>query len=126
MREIEFRARNANVPVCWIYGYFVIEEGCHYIVNQDGKFQVIANTANQHIGQKDKHGKKIFEGDILAISSKNRFVVEFKQGAFCKHPIGRDYDSETDYGMPGNLNSPGNPWQIIGNIFENPKMQKEK
>ncbi len=65
MREIKFRARNANVPRCWIYGYFVIENGHNFIINEDGKFPVIADTESQYTGRKDCNDKEIYEGDVV-------------------------------------------------------------
>ena len=65
MREIKFRARNANLPRCWIYGYFVVEDSNNYIINDDGKFKVIAGTEGQYANASDKNGKEIYGGDII-------------------------------------------------------------
>ena len=67
MNEIKFRARNANIPRCWIYGYFVVEDGGNYIINDEGKFKVIAGTEGQYIGFKDKNGKEVYAKDMVIV-----------------------------------------------------------
>lgn len=75
MRKIKFRARNVVAPACWIYGYFVIEKDCCYIINDDGKFSIIAGTENQYIGMEDVYGKEIYEEDITKIDGKENVGV---------------------------------------------------
>jgi hypothetical protein len=65
-RDIRSRARHADVPRCWVYGYFVVEHGSCYIINDDGKFKVVAGTACLYTGKQDRFKRDIYENDILA------------------------------------------------------------
>ncbi len=80
MREVKFRARNANLPRCWIYGYFVIERDQCFIINDEGKFQVIAGTESQYMEIKDKHKKELYMEDTVKITSNegNKHMDEDK------------------------------------------------
>lgn len=65
MRETKFRARHADVPRCWVYGFIVVEHGCNYIVNDDGKFKVIADTVCLFTGKRDRFDREIYENAIM-------------------------------------------------------------
>ena len=117
MREIKFRARSANIPRCWIYGYFVIEKGNCFIVNDDGKFQVIAGTQGQYTEKEDRNGKEIYEGDVVKYSidgheQSSPYVIENMVEWF---EIMYDSDSYYRWDDIG---------EVIGNICENPELLK--
>jgi hypothetical protein len=124
MREIKFRARNANVPPCWIYGYFVKEHGICRIINDAGSFPVIAGTEGQFTGLKDKNGKEIYEGDVVRHNDYSRgacltfeqykkiSVIEWSEGAIPYKIKGLGFDYH------------GTDLEVIGNIYENPDLIK--
>ncbi len=140
-REIKFRARNASVPRCWIYGYFVVENGCHYITNDDGKFPVIVDTECQFTGLYDKNGKEIYEGDVVEKIYGDREgcikvngsikpflrIVEERYGCFGISPVFSElvhpddrrwipiYDQEDEELKTEYLT-------VVGNIYENPEL----
>lgn len=80
----------------------------------------------QFTGYHDRENKEIYEGDIIGFKRENRILapryIEFKHGAFCAIPIGERPNFEDYFGMPGNCEGGGNPWSIVGNIYQNPEL----
>lgn len=70
----------------------------------------------QYTGLKDKNGKEIYEGDIIAFPTY-KTVIEWsdKHAAYkpwCEYMEGHDNIEE------------GEPIEVIGNIYENPELLK--
>lgn len=107
MREILFRGKRKDNGE-WISGGLrQWSETSMGICDRDLKrtFPVRPETVGQFTGLKDRHGKKIFEGDIMRNAGN---VVEFCNGSFCV-----------------NGDSPLSLWtntEIIGNIHDNPEL----
>lgn len=119
MREILFRAKRLDNEK-WI-------EGCYYhccgtaygatfiAVNDFGFIEVISHTVGQYIGENDKNGEKIFEGDIVLSEYGTIGIVEW-DNEHCSFlvNIGDDYQMLTD-----------SEYQVIGNIYDNYEFLQE-
>ena len=117
MREIKFRARNVNNLPYWIYGYFIIKNGRCSILNDDGEFQVIAESENQFTGLHDKSGKEVYEGDIVRLPNEDICEIQYKAdwdySGFLAISVTKLYDIESYKYWSG---------EVIGNIYENPEL----
>lgn len=123
MREILFRGKTDDGE--WVYGSFCMDarEQFNGLCGVDGfirlydkakgkmqTYEVDRETVGQYTGLLDKHGKRIFEGDIVKVDEKN-YEVKFILWQFfigINMPIAyKRFDCE-----------------IIGNIHGNPEMLK--
>lgn len=124
MREILFRGKFGNE---WKYGFLSIEpKGLvikePYKNESSNVWHIDADTVGQYTGMVDKHGTKIFEGDIIDFSDRSdgdgygvvrydaeETIFEFEYDNFCKD-LGRRY-------WPEDV-------EVVGNIYDNPELLK--
>lgn len=124
MREILFRGKRLDNGL-WIEGWYGMQ--CfgswplrHAIApSEEAKSgclryeEIDPATLGQYTGQKDKNGKKIFEGDIVLLFEKNSGVVVYD-------------DNSAGYAIPGDgcglCVSNANERIVIGNIHDNPEL----
>lgn len=124
MREILFRGKFGNE---WKYGFLSIEpKGLvikePYKNESSNVWHIDADTVGQYTGMVDKHGTKIFEGDIIDFSDRydgdgygvvrydaEGTEFEFVYDNFCEG-LGRCY-------WPENV-------EVVGNIYDNPELLK--
>jgi uncharacterized phage protein (TIGR01671 family) len=120
MRELKFRARQANGE--WLYS-----EKC----GLDLFFtQVLLHKleTQQFTGLKDKNGKEIAQGDILRFGCQKPYEVKYDEGV-------ASFDIQADFctiRIQEGLNQRGHVKkididypEIIGNIYDNPELIKE-
>ena len=152
-REILFRGKRLHDNK-WIYGNFVsdcegnshiieprffYEDGHHlqYEDNTDTPVFIIPETVGQYTGLTDKNGVRIFEGDILDVSSDvayggvavhrlGYFVVEFHNGCFMKSALDDPqlsfFDNAKRKGLYHFIST--DIHKIVGNIHDNPEILK--
>lgn len=151
MREVLFRGKRTDNGE-WIEGAYSPfnlnffgerEEKPHIIIISDDKnidglwCEVIPETVGQYTGLTDKNGVRIFEGDILDVSSDvayggvavhrlGYFVVEFHNGCFMKSALDDPqlsfFDNAKRKGLYHFIST--DIHKIVGNIHDNPKILK--
>lgn len=143
MREIEFRGFDSTK---WYYGDLEYNRKTGvariHTYEEDGsycrQYTVDPDTIGQFTGLHDKHGRKIFEGDILLWTRKNIHIEGRPiQDFFDKCIIYYDNDKcgfrfrcKLDCGScVGNLDfsddrAKESYIEVIGNIFDNPELMK--
>ena len=149
MREILFRGKDPETGT-WYEGFYMAlsdttycfkgdydahpDNTKHYIVfdrmtdwglpNQHLRADADPSTVGQYTGLKDKHGKRIFEGDIVKTSDITHegviqipgesFEIAMRKGCWVM-VAGEDWDFlETNHECI----------EVIGNIHDNPEMLK--
>ena len=128
MREILFRGKRLDNGE-WVYGYYVHigPVSCQraYIIPEYASAlyvnEVDPSTVGQYTGLNDKHGKRIFDGDIAKVlqgKDKDIAYVGFENGAFMLYPkTGNIYERTLwSYWY--------NDWdvEVVGNITDNPEL----
>ena len=133
MREILFRGKRVDKDE-WIEGMPCSDYrgGIDAIqAFNGGIYDIIPETFGQYTGLTDKHGKKIFEGDIVELDDRNYdtkwcAAVEFgnPNGNYSwgwqLSPIGK-VDINTDILCWVEMEESGAFCEVIGNIHDNPE-----
>ena len=135
MREIEFRGKLIKSNK-WAYGNLDIKKTGTTIITPDdtpiGTYErVVSETIGQYTGLKDKNGKKIFEGDIVAVefqraTKRGKAVISYldKYAGFVLTNTG---EVAYEYEALGELGDYQMRYvEVIGNIWDNPELLKDE
>ena len=134
MREILFRGKRMDDGE-WVEGYLVkavggecmilpvTTEHCGGAEFSEG-YHCDPTTVGQYTGLKDKHGKRIFEGDVVKTSDVTHedviqipgelFAIELRKGCWTM-VCGQNWDF---------LETNNRYVEVIGNIHDNPELLK--
>ena len=125
MREILFRGKRKDNGE-WVYGNYGFNDTFtaenHYIFqNKAWEYFVDPATVGQFTGLTDKNGKRVFEGDILAMKGMEKLIIEgvVRYGTFnctCCHGV---YGWFVD---GGDIREAEYMREVIGNIHDNPEL----
>ena len=140
MRQILFRGKSKSINKCkWIYGSLVEDTDLNACCIRDKSLVyelVDRETVGQYTGLTDKNGKKIFEGDIISAitldtGNEQRAVVCF--GNFIDENNGDEYigfyiefDGIKTTAAQLAMKECKNRIEVIGNIYDNPKLLEVK
>lgn len=128
MREILFRGKRDkkyDKSQDWVYGVpYIDNEGDCIMADDCSKRVVDPETVGQYIGlTDDKSGKKIFEGDIVAVYVKGcRTICTVSWAETVAHF--QLWQVNTVPGTPTALNLGNYDCEVIGNIHDNPELLK--
>lgn len=143
MREILFRGKRINNGE-WVYGgimknfhpNFECENmvdfnnqtpNCYCICVNNKDYFVQQNTIGQYTGYKDRNGKEIFEGDIVAYTD----TYSTENGIAESDCIGKIVWDEEEACFHVTERLSAESWEVlqeccvIGNIFDNPELLDE-
>ena len=148
-RTIKFRGKRLDNGE-WAYGgliqaddYCIIDQGNELYVERDYNFRgdthffqlsgVMCDekTVGQFTGLLDKNGKEIYEGDIISVNGKYPKLVKYidDYACFCLANItdlNKKWISPWQQVSPSWWNDFKREIRVIGNIYDNPDLNKEE
>lgn len=130
-REIKFRGKTIESSIGWIYGDLIQSPGIIPVIQRFEKTieikgekcqlfsqdKVHPQTVGQFTGVTDGEGREIYEDDIVAIYHEKHCTFKGKVEFLCGQFVVNSKDK-----LITALSR--KPWQVIGNIHDNPEQMK--
>ena len=130
MREIKFRAWDKVSKMYYSGDYDFHFTKSWYVQEKEKPWEMnvlVSSTTGilmQYTGLKDKNGKEAYFGDLIKLWEDRKVVYEIRWGSIMGriflHHLDKNGDSGYQYG------SDIQEGKIVGNIYENPELLKEK
>lgn len=124
MREIKFRAKSLDGT--WVYGELHLRSMHPHMHTISGIKHINENTVGQFTGLHDKNGKEIYEGDFLDVTVFDCFDRD-RQYRVLVEWVGSEFigiTNDDDAWNLGWLCSQDEEIEVIGNVYDNPELQK--
>ncbi len=120
-REIKFRAWD-KMGNCWINEFAITKEGAILLHNTENYYETdaVGPILMQFTGLTDKHGKEIYEGDILKYTHDDYTDIDIVEWDGGRYPDPFDVTGDSDLSVGLRL------VEVIGNIHEHPNLLEDK
>lgn len=125
MREIKFRAKEIGSEGKWRVGDLHITATKPHIHSLSNKYLIKIETIGQCTGLYDKNRKEIYEGDIVKYISYAKEDVGYI-GFHARSASFRVIAKHTDFGIGNRGGLHELQLEVIGNIYDNPELLKQK
>lgn len=116
-REIKFRGKSVETGQ-WLYGSLCRTNPISIIPLGDNRFfEITPESVGEFTGLCDKNGKEIYEGDVLQDDNGKRYRIKWgvNSNGFIAKTNEAHCNVYSSYHLAPNT-------EVIGNIYENPKL----
>lgn len=137
MRTIQFRGKRKDNNE-WVYGSVIQCAGIWYIYNENESFrmpqdpdfetsfiEVVPETIGQFTGLYDKHGKEVFEGDVVKDDHGRIMKIGEWRYKPCFIAVSKTNFHHADFFEWLNRDTNVLECEVIGNIHENPELLEQ-